>query len=355
MLKQLLQHAVQMKPPAQWPTFDGKVLDRTEFLTSSEVASCLRQTYFSKVPGKAVFRGNGYTERGNAIEDWFVETITQLTPLGYKFEYVGDGQRSFYDAENGLSGTPDGLMTTPEGDKYLLEIKSIDPRFNKRNLPKKPHVYQIQQNMYLVQKCLNCTLRGGILFYIDASNIYDVNEFEYTYDPKMISVCFNRADNLWSAKGPDDLEPEGIQTGECETCAFTNECSATITMQKALAEAGAKAVPFSASQLPEEVGYSSLSDEEKTLLATYLDAYHAAKKAGKIADEKKQAVNQLVVKRNGLVAFGEYVLTAATYAGRETIDKTALAGELAKFGLSLDKYMKRGAPYVMLNVKEPKT
>lgn len=351
MLKQLLDHAVALATPQEWPTYDGKVLDRADFLTSSEVASCLRQTYFSKQPGVGgAWRSNGFAERGHAIEAWFVRALMPLQNIGYRLEYMGVNQRSFYDPELGLSGTPDGLLTTPDGKKYLLEIKSIDPRTNKNNLPKEKHRYQVQQNMYLMQKCLEIELEGAILFYIDASNVFDVNEFFYTYDPNMIGEITARANSLWDAEEPDDLSPEGLHNGDCERCPFTKPCSATIDMQKALAASGSAAANFSASELSPLEGEALLNDYEIETINSFLYAKREAKEFTDQVELYKPDVQEIVLGRNGIVIVDGSIVTGTVQAGRETIDKELLKAA----GLNPKDFTKTGKPFIVLNVKEAK-
>lgn len=351
MLKELYEQARSLEGEKVWPTYDGKLLDRKEFLSSSEIGRCIRWSFFSKYPEKyplPVGKGgnNGFAERGHAIEAHFVEKIKHLEQIGYKFEYVGDDQRSFYDADLGLSGTPDGVMTTPDGRKFLLELKSIDPRFNKANLPKKGHIPQTQQNMYLVEKCLNIKFDGGILFYIDASDVWNVKEFAVSGYNEIVEWAQERANQLWEATDPEMVEAEGLYSGDCDLCPFTHHCSQHISTATLLAKAKEAGSPFLESLEPTE-----LKAEERGAIYMFLDARASEKEHAKEKEEVEDEVKQMVMEHDGLIRLEDGTCLVATLtAGRATIDKALLVGK----GIDLDEVTKLGKPFITMNVKEPK-
>ena len=351
MLKELYEQARSLAPKDTWPTFDGKELDRTEFLTSSEVSRCLRWTFFSKYPDQyplPVGKGgsNGYADRGHAVEAKLVKYLRLLEKIGYRFDYMGEDQRSFYDADLGLSGTPDGIMYTPAGEIYLLEFKSIDPRFNKANLPKKGHPHQTVQNMALVQKCLGINFTGGILFYVDASDVWKVTEFAIEYRPELIELSSQRADLLWDAEEPDDLEAEGLYNGDCDLCPFTHHCSQSVNMTTMLQKAGEAAVPFLESLEPTELEIGELHE-----IQHFLEAREAEKMYGKEKEDVADYVKHVVIQiYNGLVKLPNGTLLVGNeLPGRETLQKDLLVAA----GIDLEPFTKRGKPYTMLTVKEP--
>lgn len=351
MIRELLQTAIIEGEPQRWPTFDGLELDRSEFLTSSEVANCLRQSYYAKYPTAypaKLYWTNGFAERGHAIEAWFVAKMQPLKKLGYKLEYMGKDQRSFYHADLGISGTPDGLMTTPDGKLIMLEIKSIDPRFNKNNLPKKNHLYQVQQNMFLMRHCLGINLDTAILFYIDASNVFEIHEFPVTYNEEMVQRSVDRANDLWEAQKPDDLEAEGIYNGDCERCAFTQHCSQAVNMQKLLENAGAAATPFFG-EAGDDGETLSLDDEQRMQVEQFLEAWEGIRSYESQKGEVEGDVKQLVVRHNGRIQVNGYQLSASEQAGRETINQQSLEAA----GIDLDLHKKVGAPFVVMRVKPP--
>src|SRR4029078_7651177 len=111
------------------------------------------------------------------------------------------------------------LLTLPNtGEKIILEIKSIDPRTNKNNLPKRAHVLQAQQNMLLVSRCLGIELKRAALIYVDASNLFDQQEFEVLWDADMQEELMDRAEDLEVAVAASDLEAEGMMNDGCQYC-----------------------------------------------------------------------------------------------------------------------------------------
>jgi hypothetical protein len=228
MLYPLLDHAVTSKETL-WPTYDGKLLDRTQFVSSSSVGKCERQIFYANDP--TLPRGKfpwGFAQRGHGHEAWIVEQLRSLS-CEYTFLFVGDQQRSFYAGNQ--SGTPDGLARSSSGD-FVLEFKSIDPRTKLANLPKPEHVMQCVQNMDLMEQCLDTDVTGALLAYSNASDFSTITEFwvERT-DPEceiMMDKLAAKADRIMSAKTADDLEPEGIYTGGCKQCDFGSICSATV-------------------------------------------------------------------------------------------------------------------------------
>jgi hypothetical protein len=345
MLKQLLKQAQTIAPAKGWPTYDGLELDRTEFLTSSQVGTCLRKAYFEKnnTPGGG-FESNGFAERGHAVEAWLVNYLKPLTELGYRFEYMGDDQRSFYDPDVGISGTPDGLMWLPDNEPVLLEIKSIDPRYNKSKLPKRGHVYQATQNIHLVNRCLRIPVNRAFLSYVDASNFFDITDFEVVNDPYLMQEILERATLLWNAKSADEVEPEGIITGDCDYCPYTGQCSAFIRSEKSMEVAKRSGSNFSPPAAVDVSGADELS------LIAYASEWLDYKSMEKDLDVQKDEV-QLIVKRfGGRLFIAGLDIAYDEYPGKQTIDKEALIAD----GVDVSKYLKTGKPYGTLRIKERK-
>lgn len=349
MILDVINQAIAAIPPKQWPTFDGKVLDRSEFLSSSEVAFCLRRAFFGKYPEKYTpasrYENNGFAERGNAVEAWVVDFFGRLAAQGYTFEYMGDKQRSFYLADIGISGTPDGVMTTPEGLKYLLEIKSIDPRFNKSKLPKKGHIHQTLQNWALVEECLDIDIVGGVLIYFDASNLFDIKSFELEWSDEVFAKSLVRAKTLWEATSPDELEPEGVYEDDCEYCLFKAQCSEHVKLNNVLLAAGASAAPFL-----EDGDDTPLPVGERLAVEQWLAAREGAKQYKSELDEVRGEVDKIIANNHGVIKVEGNIVLSKMWPGRETIDKKLMAAD----GLDISKYVKVGAPYTKTEVKGDK-
>lgn len=344
MLPELLAKAMDLAPTKLWPTFDNAGnLDRNDFLSSSEIAFCLRRAFFNKQAGGGN-ESNGFAHRGHAIEAWLVDQLKRLETLGYQFLYMGENdQRTFYDADKGISGTPDGLMIDPDNKVWALEFKSIDPRFNKRNLPKRGHKYQIQQNMELIEKCLDIELDGGVLWYIDASDLFDTKEFVYEKNHELVAECYARADTLFKATSPDELEPEGILTGDCDLCSHTGKCSAVVGTMERVRKAGEVAANFS-ERLPS--GGETLTDDELEIVHTFLYSKEEAKVYNDQIDEIKGLVIDIVRREGNTLRHEGKTLVLSLSEGRTSFDKKRAAAA----GVDIARFEKVGAPFYTLKI-----
>jgi CRISPR/Cas system-associated exonuclease Cas4 (RecB family) len=232
-LKPLLTDVVS-RQSKRWPTYDGNTLDRGKFVTSSEIGKCARMVKYGKVlePVEGFGKyGWGFAQRGHSVEAWVVQQLHNIP--GHEFQFGGEKQVSFYDGAQ--AGTPDHVLSV-DGDVWVIDYKSIDPRTNISNLPKPEHVSQVIQNMDLVEACLDVDTKGGLLVYINASDFSEI--YEYVIDRNSPNVgehmvyLERRAKSIIEAESPDDLEPEGLYNGQCKTCVFTDHCSAALTNAK---------------------------------------------------------------------------------------------------------------------------
>lgn len=235
------------KPHQEWPTYpDGAALDRTKYVTASEISQCARRVKFNKLAMKLedyepeLGTKNhssidwGFFERGHSVEAWAVEIIRAGFEVahasGYDLMFTGEDQYSFVDEYQ--SGTPDGVFLSrnfAEPRVGILEIKSIDPRTNKNRLPKPEHVDQVLQNMDLVAQAFDAVPIGGDILYIDASNYKDVRPFHVPWDEDRADELADRAEWIMKAATPADLPDEGIyKSGVCKTCPHNAPCMAII-------------------------------------------------------------------------------------------------------------------------------
>lgn len=214
-----------------WPTYDGKELDRQQYITSSEIGNCARMIKFGKQGNSAPFEKWGFAERGNVIEAWAVEMIQAALPNGWELALAGKKQVSFHHGSQ--SGTPDGLLIDYAGERWwAVEFKSVDPRTNYLNLPRKPNIKQLQQNMALMEHSLGGVCKGGLLIYIDASDYQKNKEVFVKRDPLMMQELTDRADLIREAKSPEDLPAEGMFKDKgCQYCDYTSQCSAMVTLR----------------------------------------------------------------------------------------------------------------------------
>ena len=249
----LIKEGVQSRPPDLWPAFDGTMLDRSKFMTSSEAGNCERQIWFDKnepVTRKPNSHEWGFWERGHNVEAWVVAQLI-ASAGAVKYTHLGKDQRSFYSGRQ--SGTPDGLAY-PSGGEWNVEIKSIDPRTNTKNLPKPNNILQCMQNMDLVSECLDTDIMGSKLVYVNASDYTKM--YEWTVFPDGDTVSSKgvitehtgltlkdleaKAHKIFDAKSAEEMKPEGIYNGGCTYCKHTSRCSGVVAMKKEEAKANAE-------------------------------------------------------------------------------------------------------------------
>lgn len=238
---ELVNAGYAAQPASKWPTYNGGELDRTAFITSSEVGNCARMIWFGKhTEDYTPTEGDepwGYFARGHNVEAWVVE---QLERSALDCLFVGQHQRSFY--HDNQSGTPDGIVCWG-GVWYCLEIKSIDPRTNTRMLPKAGHVLQTQQNMDLINACMvdqDIQVFQSLLLYVDASNYRVMQEFVIDADVSTQEQLEEKAATIAAAKSPDELPPEGLYNSGCGYCTFTAHCSEVVQKKKELSKDAAR-------------------------------------------------------------------------------------------------------------------
>ena len=223
LISRLIRAGHSNLPPKRWPDYRGGELDRSKFITSSEISKCAREIVFSKTSPTVGEEGiQGFAERGHTAERWIVERL-EASNGDFSFHFLGDDQVSFFKGSQ--SGTPDGLGIHISSEAVAFEFKCIDPRTNKSVLPKKPHVEQLVQNMYLINECTGFNVTRGIIAYIDASNYNDIREHEVEFTWDEAERLTERADMLIKIKNPSEAEPEGIYTGACKFCQFKHQCN----------------------------------------------------------------------------------------------------------------------------------
>ena len=238
-VKALIDEGVLGKPSNIWPTYpDGVSLDRTKYVTSSEIGYCERKIYYDKQAmiksgyspkqGTSMKDVNGWgvLERGHNIEAWVIETLNRgNASIGeYTLTFTGAFQRSFVDGYQ--SGTPDGVFLLPDHKFITLEIKSIDPRTNTEKLPKAAHLPQVMQNMDLVAVALDKEPIGAILVYFDASDYSSSYQFDIPYEIKEADKLIERAERIMTAENAAELNPEGIYADHCKYCSHKAACNA---------------------------------------------------------------------------------------------------------------------------------
>lgn len=238
-----MDRGIDNRDAQQWPIYgqsDGN-LDRTKYVTASEIGYCARKIKFDKEamiaggynPEKGTKTASdidwGFFERGHNIEAWAVGLI-HLGEPEFPLVMTGKHQKSFIAGVQ--SGTPDGVILPNENDVEALEVKSIDPRTNVTRLPKLVHIDQVMQNLDLIGHNMERSPTGGVLIYIDASNYKKRHVFRVEYNEEHAEKLQRRAEWIMEAQSPSDLPAEGVFKDDCKFCAHTMACSALIRKER---------------------------------------------------------------------------------------------------------------------------
>ena len=232
-LSDLIDTGYNMQPPMKWPVYGGGELDRQKYMTASESGRCARQIKFRQESPASPFRNWGYAERGHVIEDWASSLMRETVhndPTGdYHIMFTGSAQVSFVDKNQ--SGTPDGVVVAVlENAGLVLDIKSLDPRFNWNNLPKADNIDQVTQNADLINRSdFPYEITHTAIIYIDASNLQKRAEFVEPLDNLRAKYLWQKANKIAAASSPSELPAEGMLTEKgCDYCPFTHECSSIV-------------------------------------------------------------------------------------------------------------------------------
>jgi CRISPR/Cas system-associated exonuclease Cas4 (RecB family) len=220
--------------------------DRTKTVGSSEIGTCARKTAASKlsVPPDTEYAQNyGFTGRGNAVEDAFAAPMLKYMceSVGGKLMYAEQANQISLVAKGvPLSATPDGIATNMPRNSlakygvddigvskaFAVEIKSIDPRYNKAKLPKASHTPQLTVAMGLVRRATDYKPDYGLLIYIDASDFTEIAAFVIPYSESAFNSLKKRAAKIMAATNWNEFMPEGKINGggDCQYCQFAKQC-----------------------------------------------------------------------------------------------------------------------------------
>lgn len=218
--------------------------DRQQTVGASSVGRCARQVYYEKNEGDLVYGASrdleyvnrwGATLRGSMMENHFWEPAVRAA-LGDKLVLSGSRQQTLISGF--LSATPDGLaieqapdalahlgVSDIEGDSFVLEAKSVDPRAHIEE-PKPEHTFQVITQLGLIRERTPYRPNWGVLSYIDASFWDVVHEFPIRFDEGVFQEAQRRARDIMLARSAQELKPEGAIAGgkDCNLCAFTQAC-----------------------------------------------------------------------------------------------------------------------------------
>lgn len=301
-------------------------VDRSKYLNASEALSCVRRQWFAKHDAEGTPQDWGFARRGTHGEKYVVE---MLRASGLELLFAGDEQSSIADEELMISATPDGVIYNASGAHTALEIKTIDPRTNRANLPRREHLVQIQIGMELLRKHRGLDIEGGLILYLDASNYNQIDIYPVGRNPQILEDMAQRARLVLRTRNVEKLDREGRTTGACKSCPFAERCGVDLTETKAFTRSNRGSALDAAVRRYVEITeeQDALSDEKAVL-----------------AEEIK---GELRKRNTSSTIVGDIEVELTSVAGRSSLDQKAME----KAGIDLAPFKKIGLPSERLTVK----
>jgi len=312
---------------------EGKFDDteRKKWLNGSEAMTCIRKQWYAKNDAPQADQDWGFARRGSHGEKFIVESlIAANVPLAY----AGADQQTWKDEKRSISSTPDGILQYD--DEWIVpEFKTIDPRTNKGKLPKPAHITQLEIAMAMIDQKIDrpdhVKLRG-VLVYMDASNYYDVIQFDVPFNAGILDNMAKRAAKIFRTKDVANLDREGKRDGgnECKTmCPYTKVCGVTMEADadRGKANKGSQ-LDGSAAQ------YMALSDTEATI-----KSQKATLREDILKELHKRNAKTLIV--------GGLAVSVSVAKGRASLNRKAVAAA----GIDLSPFETIGQPSERLTVK----
>ncbi len=301
-------------------------VDRSKYLNASEALSCIRKQWFAKHEPSTAAEDWGFARRGTHGEKYVVE---MLRASGLELAYAGEDQESVADDELRISATPDGVLWNASGAHIALEIKTIDPRTNRSNLPRAGHVAQIQLGMELVRKVRGLDIESGLIVYMDASNFNQLDVYPVARNPEILTSMSVRAGQVLRTRNVDRLDREGRSTGECKTCPYAERCGIDLADVKAFTR-------------------SNRGSQLDAIVQRYVEIKETQDELSEEKDKIAEEIKEELRKRNtASTIVGDIEIELASVAGRSSLDQKAME----KAGIDLTPFKKIGLPSERLTVK----
>jgi CRISPR/Cas system-associated exonuclease Cas4 (RecB family) len=301
-------------------------VDRSKYLNASEALSCIRRQWFAKRAEVEPAQDWGFARRGTNGEKYVVEA---LRASGLELMFAGDDQTSVADDELMISATPDGVLYNASGAHVSLEIKTIDPRTNRANLPRREHLVQIQLGMELLRKQRGLDIESGLILYMDASNYNQLDVFPIARNPGILEDMAARARLVLRTRNVDKLDREGRTSGACKTCPFAEQCGVDMTEAKSFTRSNrGSALDVAVRRYIDLVEEQDALSDEKAVLAEDIKV-----------ELRKRNTSSTVV--------GDIEVELTSVAGRSSLDQKAME----KAGIDLAPFKKIGLPSERLTVK----
>lgn len=297
--------------------------DRTEFLNSSEAGDCIRKIWYGKhTPEAAEEQDWGFARRGSHGESYVTDSLAANNSVA--LDMIGDNQLSLQDKKRRLSATPDGVIKIGDGDWEGLEIKTIDPRTNLRNLPKTNHLIQFKIAMALINQETDYRVTQGRLLYMDASNFNAIQEFKIGVDDGILDSYAKKAKRVFTAPSADGLDREGKRDGGCKFCSFTEVCGVSAAPRKRVTGGASGSA----------VRYVAIKDQIDTLKAEQ-DSL------------KEDLKGELALRGTDKLIAGDIEVSISQAKGRASLNRKAVAAA----GIDLSPFETVGAPSERLTVQ----
>lgn len=301
-------------------------VDRSKYLNASEALSCIRRQWFAKRDDAPPAQDWGFARRGSHGEKYVVDA---LRASGLELLGAGEDQTSIADDVRRISATPDGVIYNASGPSLSLEIKTIDPRTNRANLPRNEHVIQIQIGMELLREQRGIDIDGGFLLYMDASNYNQIDVFPIARNPAVLDDMEARARLVLRTKNVDRLDREGKARGACKTCPYAERCGVDLSEAKPMTRSNrGSALDAAVRRYVELTEEMDAMSDEKALLA----------------EEIKVELRQ---RNTSATVVGDIKVELTSVAGRSSLDQKAME----KAGIDLAPFKKIGLPSERLTVK----
>jgi hypothetical protein len=309
-------------------------IDRSKYMNASSCMSCIRRQWYDRKHGDGD-QDWGFAYRGRHAETYMVKVLKAGLPKGWELTMTGEEQQSLVSEKHRISATPDGYLDHEDGTSIYVEFKSIDPRTNMANLPKKPHTVQVQVGMEIdaAQEEGFAGCDYGMLVYMNASNYNILHSFRVERDKGLLDRLAPRATKLLNAKSDKSLDREGKSSGECRTstvvCPHLGRCGIEV-------------------EGPAKVSRGNKGSALDAAVRTYTMA-KADEELAKVAkaaagEEIKQGLKARNVSK---LEVGNRVVDLQQRAGNTTVDWRKAEAD----GINLDPYKKVGSPFELLIVK----
>lgn len=285
--------------------------DRSKYVGASDVGSCLRNAYLSKLNTVdysaeqllVLFRGQ--------IAEEIVRRglVAKGIPYTYQAELKGQGDYDFVRVH------PDFLFCSAS-ECVVVECKTV-----RDLIPEAPYeswIYQVQLQLHLTMQTYGKKTRGYVLAIELGSG--KMQDYEVSYNPTLVQIALDRATMLWQAM-KDKTEPQAEEQMYCSQCHFKGSCPKMA--------GGLEQAPDDIAMMARRLKELSSYEKEIKALKENLKAFMEASGAKKLA-------------------CGDITLQYVTRKGSATIDVARLKQEMPEI---FETFAKQGESYSYVQVK----